>query len=148
MRTPPVARSTDSWDESDVRIRPNKKGTRPRTKDRPAYDDAVTAPDGDAQPRERLDDRPHRAQARVRVAVEQRHSPAQGGDRRDEPHDRPGQSAVDVPPGPGAVDADGRDCQVGTEIAVPRNLRNGGPELLQCHDHERGIPGMQRGPQP
>ena len=42
MRTPPVARSTDSWDESDVRIRPNKKGTRPRTKYRPSYDDAVT----------------------------------------------------------------------------------------------------------
>ena len=42
MRTPPVARSTDSWDESDVRIRPNKKGTRPRTKDRPSHDDAVT----------------------------------------------------------------------------------------------------------
>ena len=37
-----MARSTDSWDESDVRIRPNKKGTRPRTKDRPSYDDAVT----------------------------------------------------------------------------------------------------------
>ena len=35
-RTRPVARSTDSWDESDVRIRPNKKGTRPRTKDRPS----------------------------------------------------------------------------------------------------------------
>lgn len=31
-----------SWDESDIRVRPNKKGTRPRTKDRPAYDDAVT----------------------------------------------------------------------------------------------------------
>lgn len=29
------------WDESDVRIRPNKKGTRPRTKDRPAYSDAL-----------------------------------------------------------------------------------------------------------
>ncbi|WP_285725364.1 ribosome small subunit-dependent GTPase A [Psychromicrobium xiongbiense] len=28
------------WDESDVRIRPNKKGSRPRTKDRPSYDDA------------------------------------------------------------------------------------------------------------
>src|SRR5688500_6792965 len=39
---PTVARSTDSWDESDVRSRPNKKGTRPRTKDRPAYEDAVT----------------------------------------------------------------------------------------------------------
>lgn len=37
-----MARSTDSWDESDVRIRPNKKGTRPRTKDRPAHEDAVT----------------------------------------------------------------------------------------------------------
>ena len=37
-----MARSTDSWDESDVRIRPNKKGTRPRTKDRPSHDDAVT----------------------------------------------------------------------------------------------------------
>ena len=32
---PPVARST-TWDESDVRIRPNKKGSRPRTKDRPS----------------------------------------------------------------------------------------------------------------
>ncbi|MDQ4502008.1 ribosome small subunit-dependent GTPase A [Sinomonas sp. ASV322] len=30
------------WDESDVRIRPNKKGSRPRTKDRPSHDDAVT----------------------------------------------------------------------------------------------------------
>ncbi len=36
-----MARSTRSWDESDVRIRPNKKGTRPRTKDRPSHDDAV-----------------------------------------------------------------------------------------------------------
>ncbi|GAA4830235.1 ribosome small subunit-dependent GTPase A [Garicola koreensis] len=30
----------DSWDESDVRVRPNKKGSRPRTKDSPTYDDA------------------------------------------------------------------------------------------------------------
>src|SRR3712207_4347685 len=37
-----VARRTDTWDESDVRIRPNKKGSRPRTKDRPSHDDAVT----------------------------------------------------------------------------------------------------------
>lgn len=29
-----------SWDESDVRVRPNKKGSRPRTKDRPAHQDA------------------------------------------------------------------------------------------------------------
>ena len=35
-------RGSRSWDESDVRIRPNKKGSRPRTKTRPAYDDAVT----------------------------------------------------------------------------------------------------------
>ena len=35
-------RGTSSWDESDVRIRPNKKGSRPRTKDRPAHEDAVT----------------------------------------------------------------------------------------------------------
>ncbi|PPB50750.1 ribosome small subunit-dependent GTPase A [Arthrobacter pityocampae] len=35
-------RGSRAWDESDVRIRPNKKGTRPRTKNRPAYDDAVT----------------------------------------------------------------------------------------------------------
>ncbi|MEZ2389300.1 ribosome small subunit-dependent GTPase A [bacterium RCC_150] len=36
-----MARDARSWDESDVRIRPNKKGTRPRTKDRPSHDDAV-----------------------------------------------------------------------------------------------------------
>ncbi len=30
-----------NWDESDVRVRANKKGTRPRTKDRPAHGDAV-----------------------------------------------------------------------------------------------------------
>ncbi len=29
------------YDESDVRIRPNRRGTRPRTKDRPAHEDAV-----------------------------------------------------------------------------------------------------------
>ncbi|GAB3532691.1 ribosome small subunit-dependent GTPase A [Arthrobacter tecti] len=35
-------RGLSSWDESDVRIRPNKKGSRPRTKERPAHEDAVT----------------------------------------------------------------------------------------------------------
>ncbi|WP_334171947.1 ribosome small subunit-dependent GTPase A [Sinomonas sp.] len=30
------------WDESDVRVRPNKRGSRPRTKDRPSHEDAVT----------------------------------------------------------------------------------------------------------
>ncbi|WP_226345151.1 ribosome small subunit-dependent GTPase A [Agilicoccus flavus] len=30
-----------TYDESDVRIRPNRKGSRPRTKDRPRHDDAV-----------------------------------------------------------------------------------------------------------
>lgn len=30
------------WDESDVRVRANKKGSRPRTRQRPDYDDAVT----------------------------------------------------------------------------------------------------------
>ena len=34
-------RSTASWDESDARARPPRRGTRPRTKDRPAHDDAV-----------------------------------------------------------------------------------------------------------
>ncbi len=29
------------YDESDVRVRPNPRGTRPRTKDRPAHEDAV-----------------------------------------------------------------------------------------------------------
>lgn len=31
----------DAWDESDVRLRPNPKGNRPRTKTRPSHDDAV-----------------------------------------------------------------------------------------------------------
>lgn len=38
-------RGTRSWtelDESDVRVRANKKGSRPRTKERPSYDHAVT----------------------------------------------------------------------------------------------------------
>lgn len=35
-------RGSRAWDESDIRIRPNKKGSRPRTKNRPAYEDAVT----------------------------------------------------------------------------------------------------------
>ncbi|MDI3329992.1 MAG: ribosome small subunit-dependent GTPase A [Micrococcus sp.] len=30
------------WDESDVRSRPSKRGSRPRTKERPAHEDAVT----------------------------------------------------------------------------------------------------------
>lgn len=34
-------RSARSWDESDVRIRANKRGSRPRTKERPAHEDAV-----------------------------------------------------------------------------------------------------------
>ncbi|MFL4480222.1 ribosome small subunit-dependent GTPase A [Paeniglutamicibacter sp. ORCA_105] len=36
-----MTRNAREWDESDVRIRPNKKGSRPRTKDRPAYEDAL-----------------------------------------------------------------------------------------------------------
>ena len=35
-----------SWrelDESDVRVRPSRKGSRPRTKERPAHADAVVA---------------------------------------------------------------------------------------------------------
>jgi len=36
-----MGRDARSWDESDVRIRPSKKGSRPRTKDRPSHDDAV-----------------------------------------------------------------------------------------------------------
>lgn len=31
-----------TYDESDVRVRPNRRGSRPRTKDRPAHADAVT----------------------------------------------------------------------------------------------------------
>lgn len=31
----------DAWDESSVRVRANRRGSRPRTKDRPAHDDAV-----------------------------------------------------------------------------------------------------------
>ncbi|WP_028279166.1 ribosome small subunit-dependent GTPase A [Arthrobacter sp. H5] len=42
MPPPETRRGARPWDESDVRIRPNKKGTRPRTKERPAHDDAVT----------------------------------------------------------------------------------------------------------
>lgn len=42
MPAPGTRRGSRPWDESDVRIRPNKKGTRPRTKERPAHDDAVT----------------------------------------------------------------------------------------------------------
>lgn len=30
----------EKWDESSVRVRPNKKGSRPRTKESPAYSDA------------------------------------------------------------------------------------------------------------
>lgn len=33
--------SRRTWDESDVRVRANKKGSRPRTKDRPLHEDAV-----------------------------------------------------------------------------------------------------------
>lgn len=31
----------ENWDETTVRVRPNKKGSRPRTKESPAYSDAV-----------------------------------------------------------------------------------------------------------
>lgn len=36
-------REFGEWDESDVRIRPNPKGNRPRTKTRPEHDDAILA---------------------------------------------------------------------------------------------------------
>jgi ribosome biogenesis GTPase len=38
-----MARATGSYDESDVRIRPNPRNSRPRSKDRPAHGDAVPA---------------------------------------------------------------------------------------------------------
>ena len=34
-------RSARDYDESDVRVRPNRRGSRPRSKDRPSHDDAV-----------------------------------------------------------------------------------------------------------
>ncbi|MBG6083668.1 ribosome small subunit-dependent GTPase A [Zhihengliuella flava] len=37
-----MARSHDDWDESDVRVRPNKRGSKPRTKKRPKHEDAVS----------------------------------------------------------------------------------------------------------
>ena len=36
-----MARRGKDFDESDVRVRPNRRGSRPRTKDRPAHADAV-----------------------------------------------------------------------------------------------------------
>ena len=36
-----MSRRTSDYDESDVRIRPSKRGSRPRSKDRPAHEDAV-----------------------------------------------------------------------------------------------------------
>lgn len=38
-----MRRSAREYDESDVRIRPQRRGSRPRTKDRPKHEDAVTA---------------------------------------------------------------------------------------------------------
>ncbi|WP_404381341.1 ribosome small subunit-dependent GTPase A [Knoellia locipacati] len=38
-----MARSSSDYDESDVRIRPNKRNSRPRSKDRPAHLDAIPA---------------------------------------------------------------------------------------------------------
>jgi ribosome biogenesis GTPase len=36
-----MGRQASDYDESDVRIRPSRRGSRPRSKDRPAHDDAV-----------------------------------------------------------------------------------------------------------
>ena len=36
-----MGRSARRWDESDVRVRPNRRGSRPRTKDRPVHADAI-----------------------------------------------------------------------------------------------------------
>lgn len=38
-----MSRRAGDYDERDVRIRPSRKGSRPRTKDRPAHEDAVIA---------------------------------------------------------------------------------------------------------
>jgi ribosome biogenesis GTPase len=38
-----VSRSAHDYDESDVRVRPSRRGSRPRTKDRPKHEDAITA---------------------------------------------------------------------------------------------------------
>ena len=39
----PARRSTDRWDEDDVRVRPSRTKSRPRSKDRPAHADAQHA---------------------------------------------------------------------------------------------------------
>ena len=38
-----MRRSVRDWDESDVRVRPSRRGSRPRTKDRPKHEDAIPA---------------------------------------------------------------------------------------------------------
>ncbi|MGP5035424.1 ribosome small subunit-dependent GTPase A [Brachybacterium alimentarium] len=37
-----MSRSLRDYDEADVRVRPNRRGSRPRTKDRPKHEDAIT----------------------------------------------------------------------------------------------------------
>ncbi|HET8982710.1 MAG TPA: ribosome small subunit-dependent GTPase A, partial [Pedococcus sp.] len=36
-----MSRKASSYDESDVRVRPSRRGSRPRSKDRPSHEDAV-----------------------------------------------------------------------------------------------------------
>ena len=38
-----MRRRLGDYDESDVRVRPNRRGSRPRTKERPQHEDAITA---------------------------------------------------------------------------------------------------------
>lgn len=38
-----MKRSVRDYDEADVRVRPSRRGSRPRTKDRPKHEDAITA---------------------------------------------------------------------------------------------------------
>ena len=72
---------------------------------------------------------------------------AEGRQRRDEPHDRAREAAVDGGVQPPECWRDGCYLQVRAESAVARHLADVGAQLAQRPDHQGRVPGMQRRPQ-
>ena len=74
-----------------------------------------------------------------------RRSAATGGTKRMTVPARPQSIAVSAAAASMLI---GSDLQVGAEGAVAGHFRDGGPQLPQGLNHQRGIPGVQGSPQP
>src|SRR5690606_1739498 len=92
---------------------------------------------------QRLDDRAHGALTRLRVAVEGHRAVGERGQRRHEPHDGPGETAVDLGRPAQARGVDEEVGAVGVRTPVRVDVLDADTEGAEGVDHEGRVARVQ-----